>query len=141
MHTHKNIGRHAVRAIKTLRGAGKALMAGAAAAALVAGNLGKAFKNTASDFKGHVTGTTSKKTEEVITMKKSTVVGLLVVLAAIAGALGALYMYVLRREKELDEYEQLLFSEDFDDDMMYDDCCCCGDEEEPVAEAAEEAVK
>ncbi|NLW78069.1 MAG: phosphatase [Ruminococcaceae bacterium] len=54
-------------------------------------------------------------------MKKSTVVALLVALAAVAGILAALYFYVLRRERELDEYEQLLFSEDFDDDLMDDD--------------------
>ena len=47
----------------------------------------------------------------------------------IAGALTAAYMYLRRREAELDEYEQLLFSEDFS-------------HEEPAAEetaAADEA--
>ncbi|MFR1784920.1 MAG: hypothetical protein ACLSWY_02330 [Ruthenibacterium lactatiformans] len=51
--------------------------------------------------------------EDVITMKKSTFAAILVFFAAIAGALTAAYMYLRRREAELDEYEQLLFSEDF----------------------------
>ncbi|MDL2219378.1 phosphatase [Ruminococcaceae bacterium OttesenSCG-928-O06] len=51
-------------------------------------------------------------------MRKSTVVALFVALAAVAGVLGALYVYILRRERELDEYEQLLFSEDFNDDLL-----------------------
>ncbi|MFR7836955.1 MAG: phosphatase [Faecalibacterium sp.] len=33
-------------------------------------------------------------------------------LAAIAGALAAVAVYLRRREKELDEYERLLFGED-----------------------------
>ena len=51
--------------------------------------------------------------EDVIVMKKSTFVAILVFFAAIAGALAAVYFYLRRRESELDEYEQLLFSEDF----------------------------
>lgn len=51
--------------------------------------------------------------KDTITMKKSTAAAILVLFAAIAGALSAAYLYLRRREKELDEYEQLLFSEDF----------------------------
>ena len=51
--------------------------------------------------------------KDVITMKKST----FALLAAIAGALGAAFFYLRRREEELDEYEQLLFSEDYSDEM------------------------
>ena len=40
-------------------------------------------------------------------MKKSCLVAVIAVLAAVAGAL-----YLNRREKELDEYERLLFGED-----------------------------
>lgn len=53
------------------------------------------------------------KRKDTITMKKSTFAAILVLFAAIAGALSAAYLYLRRREKELDEYEQLLFSEDF----------------------------
>ena len=38
-------------------------------------------------------------------------------LAAVAGALGAAFFYLRRREEELDEYEQLLFSEDYSEEM------------------------
>ncbi len=51
-------------------------------------------------------------------MKKSGFVVLIAILAAIAGALVAVAVYLNRREKELEEYEQLLFSEDFADDEM-----------------------
>ena len=61
-------------------------------------------------------------------MKQSTFVALVLMLAAAVGALTAAWLYVRRREKELDEYEQLLFSEDMDD-------------EEAPAEDAESADK
>lgn len=51
--------------------------------------------------------------EDVIVMKKSTFAAILVFFAVVAGALAAVYFYLRRRESELDEYEQLLFSEDF----------------------------
>ena len=44
-------------------------------------------------------------------MKKSCLVAVIAVLAAVAGAL-AVALYLNRREKELDEYERLLFGED-----------------------------
>ena len=49
-------------------------------------------------------------------MKQSTFVALVLMLAAGVGALTAAWLYVRRREKELDEYEQLLFSEDMDEE-------------------------
>lgn len=51
--------------------------------------------------------------EDYITMKKSTFAVLVTFLAAVAGALAAMLVYIRRREAELDEYEQLLFSDDF----------------------------
>ena len=49
-------------------------------------------------------------------MKKSCLVAVIAVLAAVAGALAAvalyLNLYLYHREKELDEYERLLFGED-----------------------------
>ncbi|MEG0769151.1 MAG: hypothetical protein RSG59_04445, partial [Ruthenibacterium sp.] len=51
--------------------------------------------------------------KDVVIMKKSTLLALLVTLSAIAGALAAAFLYLRRREAELDEYEQLLFSDDF----------------------------
>ncbi|MEG2843768.1 MAG: phosphatase [Ruthenibacterium sp.] len=49
-------------------------------------------------------------------MKKSTLIAWVAFFSAIAGALAAAYFYIQRREAELDEYEQLLFSEDFCDE-------------------------
>lgn len=51
-------------------------------------------------------------------MKKSTFGAILAFLFAAAGALTAAALYLRRREKELDEYEQLLYSDDgnYDDD-------------------------
>ena len=62
-------------------------------------------------------------------MKKSCLVAVITVLAAVAGALAAVAVYLHRREKELDEYEQLLFSEDLDE------------EEAPAEEAAAPAAE
>ncbi len=45
-------------------------------------------------------------------MKKSCLVAEIAVLASVAGALAAVALYLNRREKELDEYERLLFGED-----------------------------
>ena len=68
-------------------------------------------------------------------MKKSTFGAILAFLFAAAGALTAAALYLRRPEKELDEYERLLYSDDGDD---YDD----DDEYLPIdnepTEAAEE---
>ncbi len=124
MKSAKRLGRTLKRARKSLRGARKkakgirkSALAGAAGVALLFSNLGGSLKDKASDFKENGFSK-KKKSREVIEVKKSTVVALLVALAAVAGVLCALYFYVIRREKELDEYEELLFSEDFGDDEL-----------------------
>ena len=71
-----------------------------------------------------------RKKECAEPMKKSCLIAVVAVLAAVAGALGAVAIYLRRREKELDEYERLLFGED--------DAATVEDTAEP-AEAAEEA--
>lgn len=129
----KNLGKTIGNAKSTLRGAGKAAMAGAAGAALVVGNVASALQSKASKVSDMVQRK-SKKSEEGIVVKKSTFVAVLVALAAVAGVLGALYFYVLRREKELDEYEQLLFSEDFNEELPYDE----EEDDAPLADAAKE---
>lgn len=48
-------------------------------------------------------------------MKKTTFGAMLAFLFAAAGALTAAALYLYHREKELDEYERLLFSDDYDD--------------------------
>ena len=52
-----------------------------------------------------------KTKQEDLVMKKSTLIAIIAGLSAIAGALGAMFLYLRRREAELDEYEHLLSSE------------------------------
>ena len=64
-------------------------------------------------------------------MKKSTFGAALLFLAAAVGVLTAVALYLRRREKELDEYEKLLFSDEYDDEDEADD-----DAEDDEVEAA-----
>ena len=58
-----------------------------------------------------------RKKESAQPMKKSCLIAVVAALAAVAGALVAVAVYLRRREKELDEYESLLYSDsDFDED-------------------------
>ncbi len=45
-------------------------------------------------------------------MKKSTLLSLIIILSALIGAVSAMYIYLMKREKELDEYERILFEGD-----------------------------
>lgn len=54
----------------------------------------------------------ARKKESAQPMKKSCLIAVIAALAAVAGALVAVAVYLRRREKELDEYERLLFGED-----------------------------
>lgn len=137
MKTGSKVGQYAQHAQKRLGlfnkkigNIGRSAIAGAAGAAVVLGNVGSSMQKKATELKEQAGRNNKKKNEEGFHMKKSTGVALLVALATVAGVLGALYFYVLRRERELDEYEQLLFSEDFNDDMLDD---------EPVLAAEDEA--
>ncbi len=100
----------------SLSGLLKTVFAGATAALVTAGGLaGTLFERLTSQETQAVEE--KRNEQEGVRMKKSTLIAIFVALAAVAGVLGALYVYVLRREKELDEYEQLLFSEEFSDDF------------------------
>ena len=72
----------------------------------------------------------AQQKEELIMMKKTTFGAILAMLACAVGALTAAALYLRRREKELDEYEELLFGEDFNDEVP----------EEAPADAPEEAL-
>ena len=65
-------------------------------------------------------------------MKKSTFGAVLAFFFAAAGALTAAALYLRRREKELDEYERLLFGED-DAETVEPEAA----EEAPAEDAAE----
>lgn len=73
--------------------------------------------------------------EEVVIMRKSTWIAILAAFAAVVGALIAVCVYLRRREAELDEYEQLLFSEDFSHEEAETDAA---PEEAAAADAARE---
>ncbi len=115
---------------KLVKGAvGAAEMAAAAGKAVRAG---KRAKRRVNEVLHPCTARAHRvQKEETVTMKKSTLVALVAFLSAVAGALAAMFVYLRRREKELDEYEQLLFSEEFSHEEP---------EEAPAEdEAAEEA--
>ena len=66
-------------------------------------------------------------------MKKSCLIAVIAALAAVAGALVAVAVYLRRREKEMDEYERLLFGEDDADTVEPE----AADEEASAEDAAE----
>ena len=74
-------------------------------------------------------------------MKKTTFGAVLAFLFAAAGALTAAALYLYHREKELDEYERLLFSDDYDGDDYDDDDDTTTYENIPTAPAEAEAEK
>ena len=115
--TKRQLAARLKAAQNSLTGAGKAAIAGMAGLAVLISNILGSARSRATAVADVAWGRAPQKSREGVFMKKSTLVALLVVLAAVAGALGAMYFYVLRREKELDEYEQLLFSEDFNDEL------------------------
>jgi len=65
-------------------------------------------------------------------MKKSCIWGVIAFLAAVAAALVAVMMYLKKKEKNLAEYEEMLYSEDYLADYMpKEECdCCCEEAEE-----------
>ena len=75
--------------------------------------LRKAYQAKAKMDNQEILAPQSNNEEETVSMKKSTLIAILAAFAAVVGALVAVCVYLRRREAELDEYEQLLFSEDF----------------------------
>ena len=67
-------------------------------------------------------------------MKKSCLIAVITTLAAVAGALAAVAVYLHRREKELDEYERLLFGED---DAVTTEEAAPAEDAAPAEESAE----
>lgn len=100
---------------------------------------GKAY-HTGKQVKKRIADFLYPQEEDVVVMKKSTFAAILVFLAAVVGALVGAYIYLRRRESELDEYEQLLFSEDFsheeDEDVPAAVDAACAAPEAPASEEA-----
>ena len=65
-------------------------------------------------------------------MKKSTFWALIAFLVAVGAAVAGVLYYLKKREAELEEYDDMLFNEDYladylpkdEEDCCYDDCCC-----------------
>jgi hypothetical protein len=75
-------------------------------------------------------------------MRKSAFVAVIAALAAAAGALVAIAVYLHRREKELDEYEHLLFSEDFNEETPDDDAAASApDKAAPAQENSDKTAE
>ena len=73
-------------------------------------------------------------------MKKTGLIAAIAALSAAAGALTVGALYLRRREKELDEYEDLLFGDDEEEmDVPEDDQQIVEVEIEPEEDAAPEA--
>ena len=80
----------------------------------------------------------AREKESARPMKKSCLIAVIAALAAVAGALAAVAVYLRRREKELDEYERLLFGEDEAVPADTEDEGDAGDAEAAGEDAAEE---
>ena len=86
--------------------------------------------------------TENKNVKENTSMKKSTFWALIAFLAAVCAAIAGVAYYLKKRDAELEEYDDMLFNEDYladympkdEKDCCYDDCCC----EEQPAETYEE---
>lgn len=72
--------------------------------------------------------------ENEIIMKKSTLGIMAIGVAAAAGAVAAGAFYLYRREKELDEYEKLLFDDEFEEETS-------GEQSEEPEENGEDEVE
>ena len=77
------------------------------------------------------------KDKEKYTMKKPCIWGVLAFLAAVAGALVAVALYLKKKEENLAEYEEMLYSDDYLADYMPTDDCCCEKTEFCCEEEAE----
>ena len=75
-----------------------------------------------------------RKKECAEPMKKSCLIAVITTLAAVAGALAAVAVYLHRREKELDDYERLLFGED---DAVTTEEAAPAEDAAPAEESAE----
>ena len=80
----------------------------------------------------------AREKESARPMKKSCLIAVIAALAAVAGALAAVAVYLRRPEKELDEYERLLFGEDEAVPADTEDEGDAGDAEAAGEDAAEE---
>ena len=101
----------------------------------------KKFKNgIRAELKPDVTENNTEEAKENTSMKKSTFWALIAFLAAVCAAIAGVAYYLKKREAELEEYDDMLFNEDYladympkDEEGCFDECCC-----EEAAESCEE---
>ena len=82
----------------------------------------------------------NKIDKEKQTMKKPCIWGIIAFLVAVAAALVAVMMYLKKKEQNLAEYEEMLYSEDYLADYMpkEESECCCDECEEAAEETCTE---
>ena len=75
--------------------------------------------------------TANKNDKENTSMKKSTFWSLIAFVVAVCAAVAGVLYYLKKREAELEEYDDMLFNEDYladylpkDEEECCDDCCC-----------------
>lgn len=73
--------------------------------------------------------------KEKPTMKKSTFWSFVAFVAAVCAAAAAVAYYFKKKQAELEEYDDMLFNEDYladympkDDEYSFDETCCCEDD-------------
>lgn len=77
-----------------------------------------------------------KNTKETKKMKKSNGFAIFVFFVAVCSALAAIACYLYKKEKELDDYEDMLFSEEYLEGYMPEGACDC--EEHAIEHTLEE---
>ncbi len=73
-------------------------------------------------------------------MKKTHIFGLIAFLSGVAATIAGIAYYLNKKNKEAEDYEDMLYNEDYLSDYMpkHEEGCCCG-EKEPDEEACEES--
>ena len=92
----------------------------------------------------------TENVKENTSMKKSTFWALIAFLAAVCAAIAGVAYYLKKREAELEEYDDMLFNEDYladympkDEEGCFDDCCCedTSESEQTQETSAEDVIE
>lgn len=118
---------------------------------LVRNNAAKPAAAAKTESQPDTIRTNTENAKESTSMKKSTFWSLIAFLAAVCAAIAGVAYYLKKREAELEEYDDMLFNEDYLADYMPKDeesCCeeCCCEEtaeecEQPQETSAEDVVE
>ena len=117
---------------------------------LVKSNTVKPAAAIKADYKPDVTHNNTENVKENTSMKKSTFWALIAFLAAVCAAIAGVAYYLKKREAELEEYDDMLFNEDYladympkDEETCFDDCCCeeAAECEQPQETSSDDVVE